>query len=59
MVLAAGGGPLDGWGGMVNSWSRRTAHVTTVHAALAPAAPAPAPAPAPARKALAAFADTL
>ena len=29
MVLAAGGGLLDGWGGMVNRWSGRTAHVTT------------------------------
>ena len=29
MVLAAAGGLLDGWGGMVNRWSPRTAHVTT------------------------------
>ena len=66
MVLAAGGGLLDGWGGMVNR-SRRTAHVTTVHAAAATMPTherrfntvAGLLAATPAHKALAAFAATL
>ena len=58
MVRAAGGGLLDGWGGMVIG--DHGGGGAGGDRARAPArAPAPAPAPAPARKALAAFADTL